>query len=118
RFVHVRLGDGWFPECETNQRVISRWDWERWRPAENRLRKGKSERSSYPYGRESNPHCHQAVLGGELAMGSPSAASPTKPAGQYYQHYGSNPRRRALHMDAMEVHTKKCGRSLPACRPQ
>lgn len=43
----------------------------------------------------------QAVLGGELAMGSPSAASPTKPAGQYYQHYGSNPRRRALHMDPM-----------------
>uniref|UniRef100_M3ZNN4 Transcription factor 4 n=1 Tax=Xiphophorus maculatus TaxID=8083 RepID=M3ZNN4_XIPMA len=54
-----------------------------------------------------------AVLGGELAMGSPSAASPTKPAGQYYQHYGSNPRRRALHMDAMEVHTKKVRKVPP-----
>ncbi|XP_027880365.1 transcription factor 4 isoform X7 [Xiphophorus couchianus] len=46
-------------------------------------------------------------------MGSPSAASPTKPAGQYYQHYGSNPRRRALHMDAMEVHTKKVRKVPP-----
>ncbi|XP_023193553.1 transcription factor 4-like isoform X4 [Xiphophorus maculatus] len=82
-------------------------------PYSNSRLTGKSERSSYPYGRESNPHCHQAVLGGELAMGSPSAASPTKPAGQYYQHYGSNPRRRALHMDAMEVHTKKVRKVPP-----
>lgn len=44
---------------------------------------------------------NQSTLGGELGLGSPGAASPTKPAGQYYQHYGSNPRRRALHMDAM-----------------
>ncbi|XP_014865223.1 PREDICTED: transcription factor 4 isoform X4 [Poecilia mexicana] len=46
-------------------------------------------------------------------MGSPSAASPTKPSGQYYQHYGSNPRRRALHMDAMDVHTKKVRKVPP-----
>ncbi|KAM4720063.1 transcription factor 4 isoform 6-T6 [Anableps anableps] len=83
-------------------------------PYSNSRLTGKSERSSYPYGRESNPHCHQqAVLGGELGMGSPSAASPTKPAGQYYQHYGSNPRRRALHMDAMDVHTKKVRKVPP-----
>uniref|UniRef100_A0A3P9PRK0 Transcription factor 4 n=1 Tax=Poecilia reticulata TaxID=8081 RepID=A0A3P9PRK0_POERE len=48
-----------------------------------------------------------------MAMGSPSAASPTKPAGQYYQHYGSNPRRRALHMDAMDVQTKKVRKVPP-----
>ncbi|KAM4533192.1 transcription factor 4 isoform 2-T2 [Fundulus diaphanus] len=70
-------------------------------PYSNSRLTGKSERSSYSYGRESNPHCHQSVLGGELGLGSPSATSPTKPAGQYYQHYGSNPRRRALHMDPM-----------------
>lgn len=43
----------------------------------------------------------QSILGGELGLGSPSAASPTKPAGQYYQHYSSNPRRRTLPMDTM-----------------
>lgn len=43
----------------------------------------------------------QSALGGEMGLGSPGAASPTKPAGHYYQHYGSNPRRRALPMDAM-----------------
>lgn len=43
----------------------------------------------------------QSILGGELGLGSPGATSPTKPSGQYYQHYGSNPRRRALHMDPM-----------------
>lgn len=50
----------------------------------------------------------QSVLGGELGLGSPGAASPTKPAGQYYQHYGSaNPRRRTLPMDTMgETHTQ------------
>ncbi|XP_075936033.1 transcription factor 4 isoform X3 [Anarhichas minor] len=74
---------------------------------------GKTERSSYSYGRESNPHCHQSVLGGEMGLGSPGAASPTKPAGQYYQHYGSNPRRRTLPMDAMEVHPKKVRKVPP-----
>uniref|UniRef100_A0A3Q2QKP6 Transcription factor 4 n=1 Tax=Fundulus heteroclitus TaxID=8078 RepID=A0A3Q2QKP6_FUNHE len=59
------------------------------------------------------PVSHQSVLGGELGLGSPSATSPTKPAGQYYQHYGSNPRRRALHMDPMEVHTKKVRKVPP-----
>lgn len=44
---------------------------------------------------------HQSILGGELDLRSPGAASPTKPAGQYYQHYSSNPRRRALPMDTM-----------------
>uniref|UniRef100_A0A8P4K1J2 Transcription factor 4 n=1 Tax=Dicentrarchus labrax TaxID=13489 RepID=A0A8P4K1J2_DICLA len=73
----------------------------------------KTERSSYSYGRESNPHCHQSILGGELGLGSPSAASPTKPAGQYYQHYSSNPRRRTLPMDTMEVHTKKVRKVPP-----
>uniref|UniRef100_A0AAQ4QG24 Transcription factor 4 n=1 Tax=Gasterosteus aculeatus aculeatus TaxID=481459 RepID=A0AAQ4QG24_GASAC len=70
-------------------------------------------RSSYSYGRESNPHCHQSALGGEMGLGSPGAASPTKPAGHYYQHYGSNPRRRALPMDAMEVHPKKVRKVPP-----
>ncbi|XP_068562100.1 transcription factor 4 isoform X3 [Cebidichthys violaceus] len=74
---------------------------------------GKTERSSYSYGRESNPHCHQSILGGEMGLGSPGAASPTKPAGQYYQHYGSNPRRRTLPMDAMEVHPKKVRKVPP-----
>lgn len=75
---------------------------------------GKTERTSYSYGRESNPHCHQSVLGGELALGSPGAASPTKPAGQYYQqHYSSNPRRRTLHMDTMDIHTKKVRKVPP-----
>nr|XP_046231151.1 transcription factor 4-like isoform X11 [Scatophagus argus] len=73
----------------------------------------KTERSSYSYGRESNPHCHQSILGGELGLGSPGAASPTKPAGQYFQHYSSNPRRRALPMDTMEVHTKKVRKVPP-----
>lgn len=36
-----------------------------------------------------------------MGLGSPGAASPTKPAGQYYQHYSSNPRKRTLHMDSM-----------------
>ncbi|XP_033981687.1 transcription factor 4-like isoform X3 [Trematomus bernacchii] len=80
----------------------------------SRLSGGKSERSSYSYGRESNPHCHQSVLGGEMGLGSPGgAASPTKPAGQYYQHYGSNPRRRTLPMDTMEVHPKKVRKVPP-----
>lgn len=51
----------------------------------------------------------QSILGGgELGLGSPGAASPTKPAGQYYQHYSSNPRRRTLQMDTMgeKPHTK------------
>ncbi|KAM8828758.1 transcription factor 4 isoform 3-T3 [Spinachia spinachia] len=74
---------------------------------------GKTERSSYSYGREANPHCHQSTLGGEMGLGSPGAASPTKPAGHYYQHYGSNPRRRALPMDAMEVHPKKVRKVPP-----
>ncbi|XP_049415860.1 transcription factor 4-like isoform X5 [Epinephelus fuscoguttatus] len=74
---------------------------------------GKTERSSYSYTRESNPHCHQSILGGEMGLGSPGAASPTKPAGQYYQHYSSNPRRRTLPMDAMEVHTKKVRKVPP-----
>uniref|UniRef100_A0A8C6KPE3 Transcription factor 4 n=1 Tax=Nothobranchius furzeri TaxID=105023 RepID=A0A8C6KPE3_NOTFU len=82
-------------------------------PYANSRLTGKSERSSYSYGRESNPHCHQSVLGGELGLGSPGAASPTKPAGQYYQHYGSNPRRRALHMDAIDIHTKKVRKVPP-----
>uniref|UniRef100_A0A3B3BBS3 Transcription factor 4 n=1 Tax=Oryzias melastigma TaxID=30732 RepID=A0A3B3BBS3_ORYME len=46
---------------------------------------------------------HQSILGGEMGLGSPGASSPTKPAGQYYQHYSSNPRRRTLHMDTMEL---------------
>ncbi|XP_029920911.1 transcription factor 4 isoform X2 [Myripristis murdjan] len=81
--------------------------------ANSRLAAGKSERGSYPYGRESNPHCHQSLLGGELGMGSPGAASPTKPGGQYYQHFGSNPRRRPLHMDTMDVHPKKVRKVPP-----
>uniref|UniRef100_A0AAQ4R456 Transcription factor 4 n=1 Tax=Gasterosteus aculeatus aculeatus TaxID=481459 RepID=A0AAQ4R456_GASAC len=55
----------------------------------------------------------QSALGGEMGLGSPGAASPTKPAGHYYQHYGSNPRRRALPMDAMEVHPKKVRKVPP-----
>ncbi|KAM4635266.1 LOW QUALITY PROTEIN: transcription factor 4 [Polymixia lowei] len=74
---------------------------------------GKSERGSYSYGRESNPHCHQSLLGGELGLGSPGASSPTKPGSQYYQHYSSNPRRRPLHMDPMDVHTKKIRKVPP-----
>uniref|UniRef100_A0A3Q3WLV9 Transcription factor 4 n=1 Tax=Mola mola TaxID=94237 RepID=A0A3Q3WLV9_MOLML len=54
-----------------------------------------------------------SILGGELGLGSPGTASPTKPPGQYYQHYGSNPRRRALPMDTMEVHTKKVRKVPP-----
>uniref|UniRef100_A0A7N6F6G2 Transcription factor 4 n=1 Tax=Anabas testudineus TaxID=64144 RepID=A0A7N6F6G2_ANATE len=54
-----------------------------------------------------------SILGGDLGLGSPGAASPTKPAGQYYQHYGSNPRRRTLHMDTMDIHTKKVRKVPP-----
>ncbi|CAB1452571.1 unnamed protein product [Pleuronectes platessa] len=54
-----------------------------------------------------------SVLGGELGLGSPGTASPTKPAGQYYQHYSSNPRRRTLPMDTMEIHTKKVRKVPP-----
>uniref|UniRef100_A0A671VN65 Transcription factor 4 n=1 Tax=Sparus aurata TaxID=8175 RepID=A0A671VN65_SPAAU len=59
------------------------------------------------------PQAECSILGGELGLGSPSAASPTKPAGQYYQHYSSNPRRRTLPMDTMEVHTKKVRKVPP-----
>uniref|UniRef100_A0AAY4EI44 Transcription factor 4 n=1 Tax=Denticeps clupeoides TaxID=299321 RepID=A0AAY4EI44_9TELE len=64
---------------------------------------GKTERASYSYGRESNLHsCHQpSLMGGEMGMVSPGTVSPTKPGSQYYQHYGSNPRRRQLHSDSM-----------------
>ncbi|KAI4817153.1 hypothetical protein KUCAC02_009432 [Chaenocephalus aceratus] len=56
----------------------------------------------------------QSVLEGEMGLGSPGgAASPTKPAGQYYQHYGSNPRRRTLPMDTMEAHPKKVRKVPP-----
>uniref|UniRef100_A0A3Q2YJC8 Transcription factor 4 n=1 Tax=Hippocampus comes TaxID=109280 RepID=A0A3Q2YJC8_HIPCM len=82
-------------------------------PYANSRLTGKTERSSYSYGRESNPHCHQSLLGGEMALGSPGATSPTKPPGQYYQHYGSNPRRRLLHMDSMEIHPKKVRKVPP-----
>ncbi|XP_036384520.1 transcription factor 4 isoform X4 [Megalops cyprinoides] len=76
---------------------------------------GKAERAAYTYGRESNLHgCHQpSLLGGEMGMGSPGAASPTKPGSQYYQHYSNNPRRRPLHSDAMEVQTKKVRKVPP-----
>uniref|UniRef100_A0A7N8WNL1 Transcription factor 4 n=1 Tax=Mastacembelus armatus TaxID=205130 RepID=A0A7N8WNL1_9TELE len=56
---------------------------------------------------------HQSILGGELGLGSPGAASPTKPTGQYYQHYSSNPRRRTLQMDTMDIHTKKVRKVPP-----
>ncbi|XP_020563573.1 transcription factor 4 isoform X4 [Oryzias latipes] len=82
-------------------------------PYTNSRLTGKTERSSYSYSRESNPHCHQSILGGDMGLGSPGASSPTKPAGQYYQHYSSNPRRRALHMDTMEIHTKKVRKVPP-----
>ncbi|XP_072228730.1 transcription factor 4 isoform X3 [Leuresthes tenuis] len=82
-------------------------------PYTNSRLAGKTERSSYSYGRESNPQCHQSILGGELGLGSPGATSPTKPAGQYYQHYSANPRRRTLQMDTMEIHTKKVRKVPP-----
>ncbi|XP_028826908.1 transcription factor 4 isoform X4 [Denticeps clupeoides] len=76
---------------------------------------GKTERASYSYGRESNLHsCHQpSLMGGEMGMVSPGTVSPTKPGSQYYQHYGSNPRRRQLHSDSMEVQTKKVRKVPP-----
>ncbi|XP_076020122.1 transcription factor 4 isoform X3 [Genypterus blacodes] len=79
----------------------------------SRLAAAKSERGSYSYGRESNPHCHQPLHGGELGLGSSGASSPTKPAGQYYQHYSANPRRRTLPMDNMDVHAKKVRKVPP-----
>ncbi|XP_077442325.1 transcription factor 4 isoform X2 [Vanacampus margaritifer] len=82
-------------------------------PYANSRLTGKTERSSYSYGRESNPHCHQSILGGEMGLGSPGATSPTKPPGQYYQHYSANPRRRPLHMDSMEIHPKKVRKVPP-----
>ncbi|KAM4527210.1 transcription factor 4 isoform 3-T3 [Odontesthes bonariensis] len=82
-------------------------------PYTNSRLTGKTERSSYSYARESNPQCHQSILGGELGLGSPGATSPTKPAGQYYQHYSANPRRRTLQMDTMEIHTKKVRKVPP-----
>ncbi|KAK6316491.1 hypothetical protein J4Q44_G00140150 [Coregonus suidteri] len=77
---------------------------------------GKTERGSYSYGRDSTLHgCHQpSLLAGEMGMGSPGAVSPTKPGSQYYQHYNNNnPRRRPLHSDNMEVHTKKVRKVPP-----
>uniref|UniRef100_A0A674MDL3 Transcription factor 4 n=1 Tax=Takifugu rubripes TaxID=31033 RepID=A0A674MDL3_TAKRU len=56
---------------------------------------------------------HPSILGGELGLGSPGAASPTKPAGQYYQHYSSNQRRRTLPMDTLDIHTKKVRKVPP-----
>ncbi|XP_048876785.1 transcription factor 4-like isoform X3 [Brienomyrus brachyistius] len=76
---------------------------------------GKTERTSYSYGRQSNLHeCHQpSLLAGDVGVGSPGAASPTKPGAQYYQHYASNPRRRPLHGDSMELQTKKVRKVPP-----
>ncbi|KAM8872281.1 transcription factor 4 isoform 3-T4 [Synchiropus picturatus] len=82
-------------------------------PYNNSRHTGKTERSPYSYGREPNPHCHQSILGGEMGLGSPGAASPTKSASQYYQHYSANPRRRTLHMDSAEIHTKKVRKVPP-----
>ncbi|KAL7844939.1 hypothetical protein SRHO_G00234790 [Serrasalmus rhombeus] len=53
------------------------------------------------------------LMGGEMGMVSPGTVSPTKPGSQYYQHYGSNPRRRPLHSDSMEVQTKKVRKVPP-----
>ncbi|XP_030622875.1 transcription factor 4 isoform X1 [Chanos chanos] len=76
---------------------------------------GKTERASYSYGRDSNMHgCHQpSLMGGEMGMVSPGTVSPTKPGSQYYQHYSSNPRRRSLHSDSMDVQTKKVRKVPP-----
>ncbi|XP_030197482.1 transcription factor 4 isoform X2 [Gadus morhua] len=88
---------------------------------------GKSERSVYAYGRDSNPHCHQSGLSGDLVLGSPGSSSPSKitrdgqtssqppsqPPSQYYQHCSSNPRRRTLLMDPMDGHTKKVRKVPP-----
>lgn len=59
---------------------------------------------------------NQSILGGELGLGSPGAASPTKPAGQYYQHY--NQRRRTLPMDTMgeTTHTHTHTRAMTFIR--
>ncbi|XP_026110850.1 uncharacterized protein LOC113085049 isoform X2 [Carassius auratus] len=53
------------------------------------------------------------LMGGEVGMVSPETVSPTKLGSQYYQHYAGNPRRRALHSDAMEVQTKKVRKVPP-----
>nr|XP_061800879.1 transcription factor 4-like isoform X1 [Nerophis lumbriciformis] len=83
-------------------------------PYANSRLTGKTERSSYgSYGRESNQQCHQSILGSEMGLGSPGATSPTKPHSQYYQHYSSNPRRRPLHIDSMEIHPKKVRKVPP-----
>ncbi|XP_062409957.1 transcription factor 4-like isoform X3 [Sardina pilchardus] len=84
-------------------------------PYHNSRLAGKSDRASYSYGRESNLHgCHQPnLMGGEMGMVSPGTVSPTKPGSQYYQHYGSNPRRRPMHSDHMEVQTKKVRKVPP-----
>ncbi|XP_041914394.1 transcription factor 4 isoform X5 [Alosa sapidissima] len=84
-------------------------------PYHNSRLAGKSDRASYSYGRESNLHgCHQPnLMGGEMGMVSPGTVSPTKPGSQYYQHYGSNPRRRPMHSDNMEVQTKKVRKVPP-----
>ncbi|XP_077478358.1 transcription factor 4 isoform X2 [Stigmatopora argus] len=82
-------------------------------PYTNSRLTGKTERTSYSYGRESNPQCHQSILGSEMGLGSPGATSPTKPQSQYYQHYSHNPRRRPLHLDSMEIHPKKVRKVPP-----
>ncbi|XP_076842473.1 LOW QUALITY PROTEIN: transcription factor 4 [Brachyhypopomus gauderio] len=76
---------------------------------------GKSERAQYSYGRDSNNHgCHQpGLMGGDMGVVSPGTVSPTKPGGQYFQHYGTNPRRRPLHADTMDVQTKKVRKVPP-----
>ncbi|KAG2465885.1 ITF2 factor, partial [Polypterus senegalus] len=76
---------------------------------------GKTDRGSYPYGRDSSLQgCHQpSLLGGEMGLGSPGALSPTKPGSQYYQYSSNNPRRRSLHSDSMEVQTKKVRKVPP-----
>ncbi|XP_065099698.1 transcription factor 4 isoform X2 [Paramisgurnus dabryanus] len=76
---------------------------------------GKTERTSYSYGRDSSIHgCHQSsLMGGEVGMVSPETVSPTKLGSQYYQHYAGNPRRRTLHSDQMEVQPKKVRKVPP-----
>uniref|UniRef100_A0A674NZ89 Transcription factor 4 n=1 Tax=Takifugu rubripes TaxID=31033 RepID=A0A674NZ89_TAKRU len=68
---------------------------------------------SPPYANSRLTGTSQSILGGELGLGSPGAASPTKPAGQYYQHYSSNQRRRTLPMDTLDIHTKKVRKVPP-----
>ncbi|AWP14900.1 putative transcription factor 4-like [Scophthalmus maximus] len=72
-------------------------------PYANSRLTGKTERSSYSYGREANPHCHQSSRLDAGCQGQQGIVTAKPLEG----------RRRTLPMDTMEIHPKKVRKVPP-----